>query len=60
MTKSLSPSAKRNKRLMNARNAAAAARCAAMTRVNGLRQQVYLAALFNSLKRPAINNPRRK
>jgi hypothetical protein len=60
MKKSLSPSAKRNKRLTNARNAAAAGRRAAMTRANSLRQQVYLAALFNSLKRPTINNPRRK
>jgi hypothetical protein len=60
MKKSLSPSAKRNKRLMNARNAAAAARRAAMTRENALYRQVALAAIMNSLYRPVINKPRRK
>jgi hypothetical protein len=55
----MSPASKRNARLMKQRNNAAARRRAAMTRANALYQQVYLAALRNSLKRPVINNPRR-
>jgi hypothetical protein len=60
MKKSLSPASKRNARLMKQRNNAAARRRSAMTRANALYQQVYIAALMNSLKRPTINNPRRK
>jgi hypothetical protein len=60
MTKSLSPSAKRNARLMKQRNNAVARRRAAMTREEALYQQIFLAALWNSMKRPIINNPRRK
>jgi len=46
---------------MNAGNAAIKARIAAMTRANGLRRQIYLAALFNSLPRPVIKkSPKRK
>jgi hypothetical protein len=45
---------------MKQRNNAAAARRAAMTRVNGLYQQIYLAAIMNSLARPVINNRKRK
>jgi hypothetical protein len=36
---------------MNAGNAAVKARRAAMTRANALYQQIYLAALYNSIKR---------
>jgi hypothetical protein len=51
----------RRKRAMNAGNAAVRARTAAMTRANGLRRQIYLAALFNSLVRPPIKkSPKRK
>lgn len=60
MTKSLSPASKRNKRLMNSRNADAARRRAAMTRANGLYHQIYLAAIMNSLARPMINNRKSK
>jgi hypothetical protein len=56
----MSPASKRNARLMKQRNNAAARRRSAMTRANALYQQVYLAAFRNSLKRPVINNPRRK
>ena len=35
---------------MNAGNAARKARTAAMTRANALRREIYLAALFNSMK----------
>jgi hypothetical protein len=45
---------------MKQRNNAAARRRAAMTREEALYQQIFLAALMNSLKRPVINNPRRK
>lgn len=60
MPKSLSPASKRNARLMKQRNNAAARRRAAMKRANALYQQVYLAALRNSFRRPNINIPRRK
>lgn len=60
MTKSPSPASKRNARLMKQRNNAAARRRAAMTREEALYQQIFLAAIMNSLKRPVINNPRRK
>lgn len=60
MTKSLSPASKRNKRLMNSRNAEAARRRAAMTRENALFQQIYLAALMNSLYRPTTHTPKKK
>jgi hypothetical protein len=60
MAKSLSPAAKRNARLMKQRNNAAAARRTAMTRANGLYREIFIAAFRNSLKRPVINNPRRK
>jgi hypothetical protein len=45
---------------MKQRNNAAARRRAAMTRSNGLYQQIYLAAIMNSLSRPMINNRRSK
>jgi hypothetical protein len=45
---------------MKQRNNAAARRRAAMTRANGLYREIFIAALRNSLKRPVINNPRRK
>ena len=60
MKKSLSPSAKRNARLMKQRNNAAARRRAEMTRANFLYREIFLAAFRNSLKRPVINNTRRK
>jgi len=56
----VSPASKRNARLMKQRNNAAARRRAAMTRANSLYREIYLAAFRNSLKRPTINNPRRK
>jgi len=56
----VSPASKRNARLMKQRNNAAARRRAAMTRANALYREIYLAAFRNSLKRPTINNPRRK
>jgi hypothetical protein len=60
MKKSLSPAAKRNARLMKQRNNAVAKRRAAMTRENALYQQIFLAALRNSMKRPIINNRKHK
>ncbi len=60
MAKSLSPASKRNARLMKQRNNAAARRRATMTRANGLYREIFLAALRNSLKRPTINNSRKK
>jgi hypothetical protein len=46
---------------MKQRNAVVARRRASMKRENALFQQIYLAAIMNSLKRPIINNkPRRK
>ena len=60
MTKSLSPASKRNARLMKQRNNAASRRRATMTRANGLYREIFMAALRNSLKRPTINNTRKK
>ena len=60
MTKSLSPASKRNARLMKQRNNAAARRRSAMTRENALYREIFMAAFRNSLKRPVINNPRKK
>jgi hypothetical protein len=51
----LSPESARRKRAMNAGNAAITNRRKAMTRENALIQQIYLAALFNSMKRPKKN-----
>jgi hypothetical protein len=46
---------------MNAGNAAMARRRSAMKRVNALYQEIYLAAIMNSLKRPIIKmSPKRK
>jgi hypothetical protein len=56
----LSPESARRKRAMNAGNAAVTNRRKAMTRENALIQQIYLAALFNSMKRPNIKKGKSK
>ena len=52
----VSPASIRRKRALNAGNAATARRRSAMKRENALYQQIALAAIMNSLKRPMIKN----